>query len=164
MVEPPPPVVPAKPKVQRPKPRPVETRVDPRPAPPEAAPVASAAPSSAAPSSPAPAAAAAAPNAPVVSANALAQWQGRLLAHLERHKRYPSRAQSRRQEGVVSVRFVLDRQGSVLSARLENSSGYEALDQEGLALPERAQPLPSPPPGVGGERIELVVPIRFFLR
>lgn len=96
--------------------------------------------------------------------NAVPTWQGILRAHLERHKRYPSAAQARRQEGVATVRFAMDRQGNVLSARLERGSGFSRLDEESLELMQRAQPLPLPPPDITGERIELVVPIQFFLR
>lgn len=91
-------------------------------------------------------------------------WQGALLAHLERHKRYPRAAQTRRQEGIVSVRFTMNRNGGLVSATLERSSGAAILDDEGQALLERAQPLPVPPPEVKGDTIELVVPIEFFLK
>lgn len=113
----------------------------------------------------APAAAAAPQTAPpaAVSGNALPSWQGSLLAHLERHKRYPNQAQYRRQQGVATVRFVMDRMGNVLSARLERSSGIESLDDEAVNLPTRAQPLPVPPPEVSGDTITLVVPVQFFL-
>jgi protein TonB len=51
----------------------------------------------------------------------------------------------------------------VLSARIEKSSGVESLDQETLALIQRAQPLPKPPAEMPGNPIELVVPIEFSL-
>ena len=62
------------------------------------------------------------------------------------------------------VRFTMDRQGRVLSAALERSSGHAALDREALALLERAQPLPAPPAETPGERITLTVPVEFFTR
>lgn len=93
-----------------------------------------------------------------------ANWEGRVLAHLHRYKRYPRAAQFNRREGVPWVRIILDRQGRVLSSRLDKGSGVRSLDDEALALLERAQPLPPPPDNVRGERIELVVPIEFFLR
>ncbi|OYR10314.1 tonB family C-terminal domain protein [Brucella grignonensis] len=40
------------------------------------------------------------------------------MAHLERRKKYPSGAKSRREEGVVYVRFRIDDTGKVLSASL----------------------------------------------
>lgn len=102
--------------------------------------------------------------APAPSGDAMPSWQGALRAHLERHKRYPAAAQFRRQQGAPVVRFVMDREGKVLSAQLERGSGYTALDDEALALLQRAQPLPLPPPEVPGERIEMRVPVQFFLR
>lgn len=101
---------------------------------------------------------------PIVSGDALPTWQGALRAHLEKHKRYPALARAQRRQGGATIRFVMDREGRVLSAALESSSGHESLDEEALSLPQRAQPLPVPPEGVGGERIELLVPIRFYLR
>jgi len=103
------------------------------------------------------------PSTPTVSQAEISRWQGTLLAHLERHKRYPRDAQMRRQEGAATVRFVMDSSGRVLSAVLERGSGVESLDRESLALIERAQPLPHPPDGTG-DRIDLAVPVRFFLR
>ncbi|HEY5348231.1 MAG TPA: TonB family protein [Candidatus Lustribacter sp.] len=87
-----------------------------------------------------------------------------LLARLQRFKRYPSFAQFRRQEGVVYLRFTMDRHGKVVSASIDKSSGFDALDQETLALIHRAEPLPPPPPEVPGDPIQLVVPIQFFLK
>jgi protein TonB len=58
----------------------------------------------------------------------------------------------------------MDMTGKLLSARIEHSSGVRSLDQEALALPKRAQPLPKPPEDVKGDSIELVVPVEFFLR
>lgn len=103
------------------------------------------------------------PTPPAVrAASATPTWEGLVLGALEQHKRFPSGA--RRRQGVSWVRFVIDRQGRVLSSRLERSSGVPALDAEAIALPRRAQPLPKPPPDVPGERIELVAPVEFFLR
>jgi protein TonB len=102
-----------------------------------------------------------APPAPRVASNAPDSWQGRVLAHLDKHRRYPASALIRRQQGVVYVRFTVDRQGKVLSARLEASSGFPMLDREAVSLPKRATPLPKPPETVPGEIIELVVPVEF---
>lgn len=103
------------------------------------------------------------PGAPATSQAEISRWQGTLLAHLERHKRYPRDAQMRRQEGAATIRFILDSSGHVLSAVLERGSGVESLDRESLALLERAQPLPRPP-GNTTDRIDLTVPVRFQLR
>jgi protein TonB len=49
----------------------------------------------------------------------------------------------------------------VTSTRLSRSSGDSALDQEAVALPRRASPLPKPPEGVGSSSIALTVPVHF---
>lgn len=176
IVEPePPPPVPAEvalPEPPKPKPKP-KPKEPPKPTPPkvverpqprpEVAPAAQATPTPVAPAAVA-AAPAPGPTSATVSRNAIPSWQGLVLGHLERHKRYPRAAQARRQQGVAQVRFTLDRQGRVLSARLEKTSGHEVLDEETVAMVERASPLPPPPPEMTQDRIELVVPVQFYLR
>ena len=96
--------------------------------------------------------------------NARPTWEGLVLGALNKMKRYPGTAQRLCQQGVPYIRFVMDRDGRVLSVSLERSSGFPALDAEALALPKRAQPLPKPPEDVRGDRIELVVPVEFVIR
>lgn len=90
-------------------------------------------------------------------------YYGRILAHLNRHKRYPDAARLRRQEGVPQVSFVIDRSGRVQSFALAKSCGIPALDEEALALIGRANPLPAIPPELQRESLSLVVPIEFFM-
>ena len=87
-----------------------------------------------------------------------------MLAHLERAKRYPRDAQLRREQGTVYLRFRMDRAGRVLSAGIDRSSGFPDLDAEVLDMIQRAQPLPPIPPEIAQAQLELVVPVRFFLR
>jgi protein TonB len=91
-------------------------------------------------------------------------WQGLVMARLEQLKRYPRAAQSRHQEGTATLAVTLDRSGKVLSARLEQRSGYRLLDQEAMQLIYRAEPLPAAPDALTGQTISLLIPIRFFLR
>lgn len=88
----------------------------------------------------------------------------RLAMWLERHKEYPRRAQLRRQEGTVMLRFTIDRDGNVLSHRIVRSSGHSALDDEVEAMIQRAQPLPAIPASLAGAQLEVVVPVQFVLR
>ena len=90
-----------------------------------------------------------------------AKWQARLMAHLERRKRYPAGARQRREEGVVTVRFAIDGGGNVRSATLVRSSGHAELDDAVLALVRRASPVPAPPPGAPHE---ITAPVRFSIR
>ncbi|WP_230533547.1 energy transducer TonB [Microvirga roseola] len=90
-----------------------------------------------------------------------ANWHRAMIAHLNRAKRYPPEARSRREEGVVRLSFSIDRSGRVTGYRIVGSSGSSALDREALAMIQRASPLPAPPPQVAGARIDLMVPVRF---
>ena len=87
-----------------------------------------------------------------------AKWQSRLMAHLERRKRYPAGSRSRGETGIVTVRFTIDDGGNVLAVALAGSSGFPELDQEVLSLLRRASPLPPPPPGV---KKTITAPVRF---
>jgi protein TonB len=94
----------------------------------------------------------------------MAAFQGRLMAHLGKHKRYPMSARQRRQQGTAWVRLTLDRHGRVLSRQLERGCGVEALDREAEELLDRAQPLPPIPPEMLQDQMELVLPVEFSLR
>lgn len=98
------------------------------------------------------------------SRGAKVSWEGRLQAHLQRHKRYPYAARSRREEGVALVRFQMNREGRLLTNSLERSSGSVLLDREVKQLLKRAQPMPKPPREIVGDRVEVVLPIEFSLR
>jgi protein TonB len=95
---------------------------------------------------------------------AVASWRSQIAAMLEHSKRYPQEARSRREQGVAQLAFSIDREGHVLSSRIVTSSGFPALDEETLALVQRAQPFPAPPPEVPGDEIRFLVPVRFGLR
>jgi len=95
---------------------------------------------------------------------AVASWQGLLLGHLEKHRRYPRNAQRLRQQGVAHVRFAVDRQGRVSHPRIGRSSGHPLLDEETLATLLRASPVPPPPPEIRGDPVEVSVPVSFFMR
>ncbi|MEL6220562.1 MAG: TonB family protein, partial [Pseudomonadota bacterium] len=85
-------------------------------------------------------------------------------ASLSRHKRYPRRAQSRRQEGTGRLFFVVEQNGRVSAMRLQKSSGHRLLDDEILAILGRVGTFPPIPGEIGVARLELVVPINFSLR
>jgi protein TonB len=110
-----------------------------------------------------PAAPAPPPPKPALSASDQAAFAARLFAHLNRFKRYPEGAKLRHQEGVVSLRFTMDRNGRVLAFDIAKSSGSAALDAEARELIQRAQPLPPLPAEFGRDSLDLVVPVEFYL-
>ena len=102
------------------------------------------------------------PGASSRNSDAAPNWKTQLVAALERQKRYPSEAHG--DQGTAQLAFNVDRQGNVHNARVTRSSGSSVLDHEALALVQRAQPLPPPPPEVPGAQIPIVVPIRYNAR
>lgn len=68
-----------------------------------------------------------------------------LLAWLEQHKRYPSAAKRRGQEGVVKLQFTIDEDGNVLSYKIIDSSRYSKLNNAVIKMIQNASPLPPIP-------------------
>jgi periplasmic protein TonB len=91
-----------------------------------------------------------------------ATWQKELIAHLDRHKRYPSERSQKAAEILVS--FVLDRLGHVLSATIVKGSGDSAFDQAALAMLRRSDPVPPPPPLVADEGLNFTLPVLFRVK
>lgn len=85
-------------------------------------------------------------------------------AHLNRRKVYPPEARKARQQGVVTVRFTVDRNGSVSNASINRSSGHDILDQATLYLLQRVAPLPRMPSSMQRESVTLSLPIDYSLR
>lgn len=95
---------------------------------------------------------------------AQASWQKALVSHLNRFKRYPDGARARGAQGSVLVEFTIDRSGRVVASRVLQHSGSTLLDEEAIAVLQRASPLPSPPAEMSGELFPLTLPIQFRIR
>lgn len=93
-----------------------------------------------------------------------ASYARRLVAHLQRFKRYPDDAARRRISGATKLAVTIDRGGRLAGARVTASSGHAILDQEALAAAQRAAPYPRPPDGVGGATVAIAVTLRFAPR
>jgi TonB family protein len=89
-------------------------------------------------------------------------YQRVLVARLTIAKRYPHEARQRREEGLVRIAFSIDREGKVISTRVESSSGSSTLDEEALAMIDRAQPFP-PLPDQSKDQARFIIPISFRL-
>jgi protein TonB len=90
-------------------------------------------------------------------------WMAALVRHLQQYKRYPSAAQAHAEQGVALLGFTVARNGHVLARSIVHSSGHADLDNEVMAMIERAQPLPAFPPTMPQAKLNLTVPIRFSL-
>ena len=91
-------------------------------------------------------------------------WRREIVALIERNKRYPAAAQSRREQGIAHIFFILDRTGRVVDSRIEKSSGVGSLDEEALALLRRIHSFPVPPSEFPGEQVSLRLPLRFNIK
>ncbi len=87
----------------------------------------------------------------------------KLMAELNRHKRYPVLSKRRKEEGVVMVALAIARDGSILFTRIRNSSGHESLDKAAVELVNDASPLPSVPDSLTQVPLEVVIPIEYSL-
>ncbi|MDR2349183.1 MAG: energy transducer TonB [Deltaproteobacteria bacterium] len=90
-------------------------------------------------------------------------YKAMVRRRMERGKKYPPTAQSRRQTGLVKVSFVINRDGGIHSALVVQSSGHSVLDDEVLALLKRVSPLPPLPASSGLSSLKITVPLRFSL-
>ena len=86
-------------------------------------------------------------------------WQKQLIAHLDRHKRYP--AGRSRKAAEITLSFSLDRSGHVVSAGVSRGSGDAAFDDAALAMMKRADPVPAPPPLIADEGLSFTLPVLF---
>jgi protein TonB len=91
-----------------------------------------------------------------------ATWQKELIAHLDKHKRYPAARSQKSAEIVVS--FALDRMGHVLSTGIVKGSGDPAFDEAALAMVRRSDPVPQPPPLVADEGLSFTLPVIFRIK
>jgi TonB family protein len=91
-----------------------------------------------------------------------ATWQKELMAHLDRHKRYPAERALKSAEIVVG--FVLDRMGHVLSTNIVKGSGDAAFDEAALAMVRHSDPVPAPPPLVADEGLNFTLPVIFRVK
>ncbi len=105
-----------------------------------------------------------APSAGASAAAAAASYRSLLASHLQRFKRYPDSARANNERGTTSLNFTVTRNGRVTGSRLARSSGFSSLDQETMALIQRAQPLPSFPPEMREASVNFTVPFSFTMR
>src|SRR5437868_9129506 len=91
-----------------------------------------------------------------------ATWQKELVAHLDKHKRYPKERQQKSAE--IQIRFTLDRLGHVLSTDIEKGSGDPAFDEAALAMVRRSDPVPMPPPVIADEGLTFTLPVIFRVK
>jgi periplasmic protein TonB len=91
-----------------------------------------------------------------------ATWQKELVAHLDKHKRYPAERSQKAAE--ILVNFELDRMGHVLSTSIVKGSDDSAFDEAALAMVRRSDPVPPPPPLIADEGLNFTLPVIFRVK
>lgn len=87
-----------------------------------------------------------------------------ISAYLNRRKTYPAEARQARQEGVVLLRFTVDRAGNVTGAAIKRGSGHALLDRATLDLIQRVAPLPRMPEAMARQNVTVALPIEYALK
>jgi protein TonB len=89
----------------------------------------------------------------------VAEWRKQMGMRLSSNKGFPPQALG--QTGTVKVGFLMDRTGKLVSSWLAESTGIAALDEEALAIVQRSQPFPIPPPEANDDQLRMTVPFIF---
>jgi protein TonB len=95
----------------------------------------------------------------VSAQRARATWQKELIAHFNRHKRYPTNRSAQAAEILVS--FELDDAGRVLSSTIVQGSGDASFDEAALSMIRRSDPVPKPPLAVVQDGLSFTLPVIF---
>ena len=91
--------------------------------------------------------------------NAVEAWRKKIVTQLMSKRAFPPAADG--QSGTAKVKFVIDRQGKLISRGLMESSGSELLDAAALTMIARAEPFPEPPAEVTEDKPTLTVSLIF---
>lgn len=91
-------------------------------------------------------------------------YLGKVMAELARNRHYPVDAKLRHEEGTALVSFTFNRQGEILDYSIVKGSGFADLDEETRRTVQRSSPLPPPPDEMKGERLTMILPLKFFLK
>lgn len=103
------------------------------------------------------------PVAPAPTAAAVSgTWRSALASWLQSHKQYPDEARRQREEGQVTIRFTVGRDGQLTEAQIVRGSGSDILDRAALATLRdgRAPPFPADMPQ---QQVTTTVTIRYRL-
>ena len=100
---------------------------------------------------------------PTEAKNARAQYGILLSQEIAKFKQYPPFAKQSRQQGVVVVHLQIDHLGKLLASNISQSSNNELLDNQALAMVNKAAPFTKPPPDFQDKDLSLLIPISFRL-
>jgi len=96
---------------------------------------------------------------PSVRINYVAQ----VSARLNRFKTYPREARQAGHEGIVMLNLVINRDGSVSLFGVQNSAGFQTLDNAALEMVERAAPFAPFPVTLSEDSLRFNIPVTFTI-
>lgn len=127
--------------VKKPEPEPQVVQAPPTPAPPTPTPPAP---------QPSPAPSKTSSNLPPSGAETVGEFNfatsagderfSKIQKAIQKHHKYPKRAQKMRHQGIVEVSFLYKKDGTVRDVKVIKSSGFETLDEAAVELINRAAP------------------------
>ncbi|KIN72630.1 TonB family protein [Sulfitobacter guttiformis] len=91
-------------------------------------------------------------------------WQKSIVLLISGAKTYPAKARSNRIEGLVQIRFTLDRYGALIATEVARSSGSTLLDEAAVTTVEQLAKMPAPPNYLTGDEFTLMIPLRYSFR
>jgi protein TonB len=94
----------------------------------------------------------------------LANYGKTISELLARHREYPRIALARGWEGLVTMRLHISPDGKLVDAFVQESSGYEVLDAQALAMLKQVRALPAPPAALRDREFAVLVPVVFRLQ
>lgn len=86
-----------------------------------------------------------------------------LKAWLNQHKEYPAELKKQKKQGVVVLEFSINKNGEVMTAIVQKSSGVPLMDQAALDMLAKANPVPPLPDSMNRDRVSLRMPIEYSL-
>jgi len=90
-------------------------------------------------------------------------YTSQIITQIYKYVRYPSAAVSRNHEGSVRANVVIDRAGALKQVTLADESEFRSLNKAVIDAITDASPFPALPASIGGEQLELTVPVSFKL-
>lgn len=89
------------------------------------------------------------------------EYTRQLSAHFKNRRHYPEMAKKLRLTGTVWVILELRRDGTLIQARIQTSSGYPILDQAALTSAQKAVPAPPFPPQTQAQQKSILIPYHY---
>jgi protein TonB len=99
--------------------------------------------------------------APTLPRQGSSNYAARILAWLERHKRFPEGQVRDALDATVLVAFTIDRRGRANDLRVVSGSGIGWLDTLALRQVRSASPFPRPPESAEVDVLKFEVPMRY---